>query len=228
RMYKTGDLGRWQSDGSIVFVGRKDDQVKIRGHRIELGEIETALQTYEEIDSVVVLAKADASGDKNLVAYLVSRKNLDIAALRSYLSTKIPAYMIPVQFILLENLPLTANGKVDHHKLPAPDGLWAQGTNEVYIAPETATEKKLVSIWTEVLGQMQIGVEHSFFNLGGNSIKIIRMQKLVNQAFETNFSIASFFEYLTIRLIANEIDKLKSDLQEKAGSTEKEIQFINF
>lgn len=228
RMYKTGDLGRWRADGSIVFAGRKDDQVKIRGYRIELGEIEAALQTYEEIDSAVVFAKADASGDKNLIAYLVSKQNLDITALHSYLSTKIPSYMIPIKFIQLENLPLTANGKVDHHRLPAPDDLWEQVTNEVYIEPDTATEKKLVEIWTEVLGQISIGVEHNFFSLGGNSVKIIRMQKLVNQSFETNFSIANFFEYLTIRLIANEIDKLKADLSEHAGNTEKEIQFINF
>ena len=136
--------------------------------------------------------------------------------------------MIPSQFIQLENLPLTANGKVDHHKLPTPESLWTQEENERCIAPDTATELKLVRIWTEVLGQKPLDVETSFFNLGGNSIKIIRMQKIVNQAFETNFSIAHFFEYLTIRRIATEIDKVKSDLQEKANIREKEIQILNF
>ncbi|WP_217607388.1 amino acid adenylation domain-containing protein, partial [Chitinophaga sp. GbtcB8] len=133
RLYKTGDLGRWLSDGNIVFIGRKDEQVKIRGYRIELGEIENTLQTQTGIEAAVVIAKANNSGEKEIVAYIVSAATQNIADLRAALSKTLPAYMLPAHFVQLEVLPLTPNCKVDKKQLPEPEGLGITGVE--YVAP---------------------------------------------------------------------------------------------
>ncbi len=179
RMYHTGDLARWLPDGNIEFLGRIDNQVKIRGYRIELGEIENKLLSHEAVKETVIISRDDNDGSKYLCAYVVGDKELTVLELREHLSKDLPDYMIPSYFIQLEKLPLTSNGKVDRKALPEHDGSVNSGVE--YIAPRNEIEKKLVSIWQEVLGIESIGISDNFFALGGDSIKSIqisaRMQK---------------------------------------------------
>ncbi len=176
RMYKTGDLGRWLPDGNIEFIGRKDDQVKIRGYRIELGEIEAALIQHTSIQEGVVLAKENESGDKQLVAYIKSEKELNTNELRTHLKSSLPDYMLPAYFVQLTDFPLTPNGKLDKKALPSPEGLDLSSGIE-YVAPTTKIEKQLVRVWSEVLKveAEKIGIHEDFFALGGDSIKSIQI-----------------------------------------------------
>jgi amino acid adenylation domain-containing protein/non-ribosomal peptide synthase protein (TIGR01720 family) len=178
RLYKTGDRARYLSDGQIEFLGRIDNQVKIHGYRIELGEIESALREHEDVTTGVVIAREDR-GAKQLVAYLVTRKKLTSAELRSFLNHKLPDYMVPTSFIFLERLPLTLNGKLDRNALPAPDYLQSDGE---FTAPRTDVEKLLAQIWSAVLGVERVGVHDNFFDLGGDSILSIQIVARANQA----------------------------------------------
>ncbi|WP_254640141.1 non-ribosomal peptide synthetase [Chitinophaga sp. GbtcB8] len=195
RLYRTGDLGRWLSDGNIVFIGRKDEQAKIRGYRIELGEIENALQTQTSIESAVVIAKGNSSGEKEIVAYIVSATTQNIADLRAALSKTLPAYMLPAHFVQLEVLPLTPNGKVDKKQLPEPEGLGITGVE--YVAPRNITEEKLVAIWQQVLSREQIGVKDNFFELGGHSLKITRLASQLIKEFEVKVELKELFTHAT-------------------------------
>ncbi|WP_034893922.1 non-ribosomal peptide synthetase [Gillisia sp. Hel_I_29] len=179
RMYKTGDLGRWNSDGTITFLGREDAQVKIRGYRIELGEIESVLLGHADIDEAVVLAN-DNDGVKELVAYFVSSLDHDSASLRSYLKGFLPDYMLPSYYVAMEGLPLTPNGKIDRRSLPSPEGLEISHGVE-YVAPRNDIEHSLVKVWEEVLKREGIGVKDNFYNLGGDSIKSIQVVSRLRQ-----------------------------------------------
>jgi len=188
RLYKTGDLVRRLPDGNLEFLGRIDHQVKIRGFRIELGEIENTLAADSSVKDAVVLAKESPGGDKRLVAYVVTdsvgRHSDDTAAdyighLRQHVSARLPDYMVPSAFVLLEKLPLTPNGKVDRKALPEPDLSQRQGD---YVAPRTETERVLCDIWQEVLGVERVGVTDNFFRLGGHSLLATRqLAQLSNQ-----------------------------------------------
>jgi amino acid adenylation domain-containing protein/non-ribosomal peptide synthase protein (TIGR01720 family) len=185
RLYKTGDLGRWRTDGAIEYLGRNDQQVKIRGFRIELGEIEVQLARYASIREAVVLVREDVAGEKRLVAYVVPRDGesgealLSAEALRAYLKPMLPEYMVPSAFVLLERLPLTPNGKVDRKGLPAPPAI---GPGREYVAPRTATEQALCEVWQQVLGRERVGIEENFFSIGGDSILSIRVVASANRA----------------------------------------------
>lgn len=168
-IYKTGDLGRWLSDGNIEFHGRVDYQVKIRGNRIEMGEIEARLAEHEKISDIVVIDKDDREGNKFLVAYYVASEELSISELRAFLKEKLPDYMVPSRMIRLESLPLTPNGKVDRKALPEPEGMQPQVETE-YVAPRDKLEQLIAQIWQEVLGVDRIGINDNFFELGGDSI----------------------------------------------------------
>ncbi|KAB8151547.1 amino acid adenylation domain-containing protein [Kordia sp. TARA_039_SRF] len=179
-LYKTGDLGEWQADGSIIFLGRKDHQVKIRGHRIELGEIENQLLINEAVESVVVMAIDGNSGQKELVANVVLKDDIDVDELRSYLSQKVPAFMVPNYFIALEAMPLNPNGKIDRKALAAYN-LLNKKANTVYIAGRTEEEKVLLSVCENVLKRDKISIKENYFNLGGDSIKSIQIISRLNQ-----------------------------------------------
>ncbi|WP_353931426.1 non-ribosomal peptide synthase/polyketide synthase [Okeanomitos corallinicola TIOX110] len=173
KLYKTGDLVRYLTDGNIEYLGRSDNQVKIRGFRIEIGEIETALNQNENVQTSVVVVREDKPGYKKLVAYIVSETKLTTKELRKYLKSKLPEYMIPSNFVYLENLPLTPNGKIDRRALPEP-----KTNTEIekkYIAPKTEIETKLAEIWQQVLGIEKIGINDNFFELGGDSILSIQI-----------------------------------------------------
>jgi len=169
RLYWTGDLARWRQDGELEYLGRLDHQVKIRGFRIELGEIEAALLDDWSVTQAVVVAREDSPGDKRLAAYVVGARGtaVDIGELRARLKQTLPDYMIPSAFVVLEALPLTPNGKIDRRALPAPE---MQTASSGYVAPRTATEQVLASIWCEVLKVERVGIEDNFFALGGHSL----------------------------------------------------------
>ena len=176
RIYKTGDLARYLRDGNIEFLGRLDHQVKIRGFRIELGEIETVMEQHPAVREVVVLAREDEPGDKRLVAYVVPNEapsptvsELRPQELRHFLKQKLPDYMVPSIFVMLDTLPLTPNGKVDRRALPAPDRT-RPDLEEAFVAPRTPMESLVAEVWQEALGVDQVGVYDNFFDLGGHSL----------------------------------------------------------
>jgi len=181
-MYKTGDLVRYLPDGSLEFLGRLDHQVKLRGFRVELGEIESVLAQHPKIRESVVIVREDTPGAKRLVAYLVpnSEASPDAAELRSFLSPKLPDYMVPSAFVNLPSMPLTANGKVDRRALPAPD--WKNPLRQKeLVAPRTERERALAGIWADVLHLERVGVHDNIFELGADSLHVFQIAARANK-----------------------------------------------
>ena len=208
RLYKTGDLARFLPDGSLEFIGRSDEQVKIRGFRIELGEIEHHLSTCQMVASSVVIVREDEPGQKRLIAYVVTENQAQsdeiletnlMASWRLQLQKQLPDYMLPTAFVILEQLPLTSNGKLDRKALPAP-GIDAIPKQE-YVAPDNEVEEKLCGIWEQVLKVERIGVNDNFFALGGDSIISIQMVSRAKQH-GLRFSVRDLFENPTILKLA--------------------------
>ena len=200
RMYYSGDLVRWLPDGNIEFLGRQDDQVKIRGYRIECGEIEHTLLKHPDIKAAVVVAREIEGGYKELVAYVVSEKALNISELRGFLVQFIPDYMVPSKFVSLESIPLTANKKVDKRALPAPDEMGME-TGTDYCPPTNEVEEHLAKIWEEVIGRNQIGINDNYFDIGGDSIKAIQIMARL-QKVNLKCEISDFFKFPTIKDLA--------------------------
>jgi acyl carrier protein len=215
RLYKTGDLCRYLPDGNIDFLGRFDHQVKVHGYRVELGEIEAAMEQSPAVQEVVVLAREDEPGDKRLVAYVVPNEapsptvsELRPQELRHFLKQKLPDYMVPSIFVMLDTLPLTPNGKVDRRALPAPD--WTRpDLEEAFVAPRTPVEETLAGIWGTVLGLEQIGVYDNFFELGGHSLLATRVISRIRNTFQVELPLRCIFETPTITQLAVEIEKAK-------------------
>ncbi|MHA7059728.1 amino acid adenylation domain-containing protein [Aquimarina sp. M1] len=180
KLYKTGDFVKWQKDGSIEFIGRKDDQLKIRGYRIELGEIEYYLRSKEDIVDTVVLARNNNNGDKELAAYIIAEKDQNVTDLRKFLQDKLPDYMIPKYFILVKEFPLTINGKIDKELLSSQEGK-VLSTDISHQDPKTNKEKALVQLMKEILGLDKIGMNDSFFGLGGDSLNLIALISKLKQ-----------------------------------------------
>jgi amino acid adenylation domain-containing protein len=204
QLYKTGDLVRYRSNGQIEFLGRLDDQVKVRGYRIELGEVEMVLAEHEAVRDAVVVARKD-QGDKHLAAYVVPQEGKTPTAeeLREFVSEKLPSHMVPSLFVVLEELPLSANGKIDRAALPAPNGNKA----ELQIsgaAPQDELELKLLKIWERVLGLVSIGIgiDDNFFELGGHSLLAVRLFAQIEKSFGRNLPLATLFQAPTVRLLA--------------------------
>ncbi|HBW33510.1 non-ribosomal peptide synthetase [Anabaena sp. FACHB-709] len=206
-LYKTGDRARYLRDGTIEYLGRLDNQVKIRGFRIELGEIETVLSQHSEVQAAIVVVTEDTTGDKRLVAYIVS-ENPEITDLRQYLAKNLPDYMIPSQFITLDALPLTPNGKVDRRALPKPQFKTSSHT----IAPRTPTEELLLNIWQNILNLNSVGITDNFFALGGHSLLVIRLVSQIQQVFGVDISLRQIFENPTIAELATLINSSKLSL----------------
>jgi thioesterase domain-containing protein/acyl carrier protein len=205
KLYNTGDIGRWLANGDLSFEGRSDDQVKIRGYRIELGEIEGALQEIEHV-AVCAISVIERDSGSELVAYLVSEHTFNINELRGELSLGLPDYMIPSYFAQLEEMPLTASGKVDYQNLPSPEA-FAMKTGREFVAAENEIEKALVALWSLVLGRDAdaIGTHDNFFELGGNSIGAIQMTGKINRQFDLNLPWASIFQNPTVQNMAKTI-----------------------
>ncbi|UHA73128.1 non-ribosomal peptide synthetase [Paenibacillus sp. 481] len=201
RMYRTGDLAKWLPDGNIEFVGRIDDQVKIRGYRIELGEVEAQLAKVATINETVVVARAEANGENELCAYFVAEEQLHIGELRAVLAQALPIYMIPSYFVQLEQLPLTANGKIDYKALPAPEGSVQTGTE--YVAPRTQEEEQLAQLWKEVLSISDVGVRDNFFEIGGHSLRATTLVAKIHKEMNKTVQIREVFLYPTIEQMAH-------------------------
>jgi amino acid adenylation domain-containing protein len=200
RLYRTGDLVRYLADGNLEFLGRNDHQVKIRGFRIELGEVESALLSHPAVAEAVVVAREDDGGARELVAYVVPREHARIADLRAHLGVLLPAYMIPAHFIELPELPLTPHGKVDRQRLPAP-GTSRPGMS--HVPPRNPIEGKLVSLWEEVLHHEGVGVTDNFFDLGGDSIKAVRLISRINDEIAgADVQMRDIFKHQTVEALA--------------------------
>ncbi len=204
RLYKTGDLCRWLPDGVIEYLGRMDFQVKIRGFRIELGEIEDTLRQHPAVRETVVTAREDTSGDKRLVAYVVlgGEPVCTTFEFRDYLKQKLPEHMVPVAWVSLSALPLTPNGKVDRKALPLPGADAVAELSTVYVMPDNETEKKIAAIWQDVLGIAQVGRTNNFFDLGGDSLRLMRVHSRLRQAFNSDITMVDLFRCTTVRALA--------------------------
>lgn len=195
-MYRTGDLVKWLPDGNIEFIGRKDEQVKIRGHRIELGEIEAVLQDCAMIKQAAVMAKEYPNGSKRLVAYLLPSSNFDQALLETMLKNKLPEYMVPVEWILLEKFPLTINGKINRNALPEPQV--SKDSTGCFMAPVTQQEKMLARIWEKLLKIDSVGTEDSFLLLGGHSLLAMRLAAAIRKEIHIDIPVKEIFRCQTI------------------------------
>ena len=196
RMYRTGDLVCWGVDGQLQYLGRADEQVKIRGYRIELGEVQAALAGLAGVAQAVVIAREDRPGDKRLVGYITG--TADPAEVRSALAERLPAYMVPAAVMVLEALPLTVNGKLDTRALPAPE---YQDVDR-YRAPATPVEEILAGIYAQVLGVDRVGVDDSFFDLGGDSLSAMRLIAAINTSLDAGLAVRALFDAPTIAQLA--------------------------
>jgi amino acid adenylation domain-containing protein/thioester reductase-like protein len=209
RLYKTGDLARYLLDGNIEYLGRIDNQVKIRGFRIELGEIEAVLSQHSDVQANCAIAREDHPGHKRLVAYIVPQPKVTpkITELRSFLKSKLPEYMVPAAFVILESLPLTPNGKVDRRALPAPD--LDYDLLDKYLAPRTPMEEILTLIWTQVLKVGQVGIHDNFFELGGHSLLATQLISRIRTSFKVELPLRSIFATPTIAELSHNIQRLQ-------------------
>jgi amino acid adenylation domain-containing protein len=206
RLYRTGDLARYREDGVIEFVGRIDHQVKLRGFRIELGEIDTALGQYPAVRESVTLAREDVPGDKRLVAYVAcGRDEVSPDELRAHLRTTLPDYMVPAAFVLLDALPVTPNGKVDRAALPAPEG--GRQVGIAFVAPTGELEGRIATIWQEVLRLERVGVDDNFFDLGGNSMLLVRAHGKLKPTVGEGLKVVDLFRFPTIRALAQHLSQ---------------------
>lgn len=203
-LYRTGDLARWCADGNIEFLGRIDNQVKIRGNRIETGEIEYAIEAYEGVNKAIVLPKDSARSGLHLVAYLVTATGFSETALRELLSRKLPDYMMPSYFILIDEIPVTVNGKADRAKLLS----LKRSDSTRYAAPGSDTEKALCAIWENTLDGKRVGIDDNFFVIGGDSILAIRLLSTINTHFSIQIPLADIYSHATVRLLAPRVQEM--------------------
>jgi amino acid adenylation domain-containing protein len=210
RMYRTGDLVRWDSDGQLHYLGRVDEQVKIRGYRVELGEIQTALATFDDVEHAAVIAREDRPGTKRLVGYVTG--TAEPAELRTRLAAQLPAYMIPTAVVALPEMPLTPNGKLDVRALPAPEY-----TAGEYRAPTGAVEEALADIYAHVLSVDRVGVDDSFFDLGGDSISAMRLVTSINASLNAGLVVTTVFEAPTVHALSQYLQAQRPTTQRPAG-----------
>ncbi|WP_438036030.1 amino acid adenylation domain-containing protein [Sorangium sp. So ce204] len=215
RLYRTGDLARYRAGGDIEYLGRSDHQVKVRGHRIELGEIEASLLREQRVREAVVVAREDVPGERRLVAYVVpAQAGLTSAGseetgrfrdeLRAGLKAVLPEYMVPAVYVLLDGLPLTANGKVNRKALPVPERSHVQTG---YVAPRNEIERKLAEIWSDVLGVERVGVHDRFFDLGGHSLLLTRMASRIRGDLAVDLSLRTLFEAGSVEELARVVSR---------------------
>ncbi|HEY0066024.1 MAG TPA: amino acid adenylation domain-containing protein, partial [Flavisolibacter sp.] len=226
RLYRSGDRVRLLPNGEMEYDGRIDEQVKIRGYRIELGEIENALLQYPDISEALVMAHENTEGDKSLAAYVVGKTGLTITALRAWLSGRLPDYMVPSYYIELEQFPLTSNGKINRKALAALKGQ-GMSTGVEYIAPRNEMEEKMALIWQEVLGKERIGVREGFFELGGDSIKVLRMISSLQKTLDLKVPVADVYKNNTIEKLALHIARTQGEINTRAresGKAEMEVR----
>jgi acyl carrier protein len=220
RRYRTGDMGRRRSDGSLEFMGRKDTQVKIRGHRIELGEIESVLVGNPEVGKAVVVCHEETKGETVLVAYVVPAQEGDVfrSKLRSYLREHLPDYMVPNAYVQLEALPLTPNGKIDRKALPLPDAA-QENLDVTFVAPRTPIEAAIAEIWQDVLKLERVGIHDNFFELGGHSLLATQVVARVRESLHIDLKLRHFFEVPTLKELAGTVEILQNSTQNRESFT---------
>ena len=207
RMYRTGDLVCWRADGQLQYLGRADEQVKIRGYRIELGEVQAALAGLEGVGQAVVVAREDRPGDRRLVGYVTG--TADPAGIRAALGERLPAYMVPAAVVAIEALPLTVNGKLDTRALPAPE--YRDGDR--YRAPGDVVEEVLAGIYARVLGVERVGVDDSFFELGGDSLSAMRLVAAVNAGLDADLAVRTLFHAPSVRSLSQQLGRHASEVE---------------
>jgi fengycin family lipopeptide synthetase D len=223
RLYKTGDMARWQPDGNVEFLARVDDQVKIRGFRVEPSEVQAQIQAQAPVEQAAVISRKDGSGENYLCAYIVSRETPDPEQLKNSLSAALPAYMIPPYIVQIESMPLTPHGKVDRGALPVPQEVI---TGE-YTAPVNEIEEKLTEIWSEILAidKDKISTGADFFQMGGHSLRATQMAAKIHKEFDMNIPLVDIFKTPTIKGIASLLDIAGWLLQEVEGNPGEKEEF---
>lgn len=227
RMYRTGDLARYREDGRLEFLGRVDHQVKIRGYRIELGEIESAIATHESVKQAIVLLREDIPGDKRLVAYLVMQHGqlLQEEAVRSMLRARMPEFMVPSAFIVLDKFPLTPNGKIDRKQLPKPTAVAAIEATAEYVQPENELEQLIADIWAAVLNKPKVGLNDNFFDLGGHSLLTVQVLTQLRSRVSKPVQMTDLFKYTTVaKLAAFLSDESEDKASVQAGKSRAEMR----
>jgi amino acid adenylation domain-containing protein len=229
RLYRSGDLARYLPDGTIEYLGRADQQVKIRGYRIELGEVESVLCEHAAVREAVALAREDVPGDRRLVAYVTSAVTSAAGAqavpaeLRAHLRERLPEYMVPTAFVVMDQWPRLPNGKLDRRALPPPE---AVADDVLYEPPRTPVEEVLCGIWAEVLGLPRVGVNDNFFDLGGHSLKLLQAHSKIRERLGPVVSLVDMFQYSTVSAMAAYLNRQERDepsteselrMQERAG-----------
>ncbi|WP_172844424.1 non-ribosomal peptide synthetase [Tumebacillus algifaecis] len=217
RMYKTGDIVRFLPDGNLQFIGRADGQVKIRGYRIELGEIENALSEAPGVREAVVIDREDIPEQKYLAAYVTLQSaELTAGDLRKHLAQRLPEYMIPSAFVIMDEMPMTPNGKVNRKELPRPDDDRPELGN-AYIAPRTDLERSIAEIWQEVLGVSRVGIHDNFFELGGGSLLILQVHRQLKENLGIETSVVQLFQYPTVGTLAKFLGDDAEEISVKQG-----------
>jgi amino acid adenylation domain-containing protein len=224
RLYRTGDICRWRADGNLEFLGRIDNQVKLRGFRIELGEIETALNEHPSVAQCVVMLREDSSGEKRLVAYCVPTADatLNFPEIRCVLQRRLPDYMLPTAFVVMEGLPLTSSGKVNRRDLPIPDESRPE-LESGFVAPRNPSEQQLAAIWCDILKLKRVGIHDNFFALGGHSLLAVKLVNRINQISENQLKVSVVFESPTIAELA---DRLRATVSFKVPACHREGHFL--
>ncbi len=212
RLYRTGDIGRVLDDASLDLLGRNDAQVKLRGNRVELGDIEAAFLTHEHVQNAACRIYDDARGDPQLVVFVVAQnaQELDEASLRRHVASVLPAYMHPAAIELVQALPLTPTGKIDRKRLPLPRPRMAEARGDVSRA-NTSTERCVAAIWKKVLEIDQVGMDTNFFDLGGNSMRLMAVQLFLRDELELDLKIVDLFRHPTVRGLARFIDEIRRE-----------------
>jgi len=211
KLYRTGDLARWLPDGDLEYIGRVDHQVKLRGFRIELGEIEAAIEQQPQVRQAVAMVREDAPNDQRLTAYVSLRDgaNIEGKELRAALSSRLPEYMLPSQWVFLNEFPLTPNRKVDRRALPAPESDGASST--LSAPPSTESEIKVAEIWQELLNRKRVGINDNFFDLGGHSLLVVQLQSRLRKQLDCRISLVELFQRTTVFAIASYLDAQKKN-----------------
>jgi acyl carrier protein len=222
-MYRTGYLVRWRADGQLDYLGRADEQVKIRGHRIELSEIQTTLASLDGVEQAAVITREDRPGAKRLVGYITG--TADPAVLRTALADRLPSYMVPAALVALPTLPLTPNGKLDTRALPAPK---YQGIGGDYRAPATAIEEILAGIYAQVLGVEQVGIDDSFFDLGGDSLSAMRLIATINSGLDADLEVHTLFDAPTVARLSPRIGTGRGRLQPLVAGARPSVVPLSF
>jgi acyl carrier protein len=226
-VYRSGDMGRWCSNGQLQHLGRNDLQVKVRGYRIELGEIEVALTRHREVEQAVVLAAAAGEAEATLVAYVVGRGGAQpsMSELQAHLRTELPAYMVPSAYICLPRMPLTLNGKIDRQSLPAQSGFEVSRVPLSPQSPRTTTEVTVAEVWRQLLRVTTVAVSDNFLDLGGHSLLIMRAVAMLESQLGVRLNPRAFI-FQSLEQVAAEVDRLRAaakphtdELQPKARST---------